>query len=179
MNPIIPVVIGVGAIALFASKDAEASIDYSPSPSDPPIDYGKDMSGNIDAFLQVIKIGESNDNYRALLGGGNFSSFSDHPVYIDGFKGVGNSHAAGAYQFQPGTWKEAQAALGLPDFSPSSQDAAAIYLIRRRGAYDDIAMGRIDVAVGKLAGEWEMFKTSKWSVSTVITHFTEYGGNVA
>lgn len=179
MTPFISIAVGVGAISLFATTAAEASIDYSGGFTTPPIDYGKDMSGNIDAFLQVIKIGESNDNYRALLGGGNFSSFSDHPVYTDGFKGVGNSHAAGAYQFQPGTWKDAQTALGLPDFSPASQDAAAVYLIRRRGAYDDITMGRIDVAVGKLAGEWEMFKTGKWPLSTVIANFTEYGGNVA
>ena len=39
------------------------------------------------------------------------------------WEGHNGSHAAGAYQFQPGTWAQYAPALGIKDFSPASQDA--------------------------------------------------------
>lgn len=193
MNPLIPLgIIGAG-IAVAVTTDAEASvpiqddigddpfpIDHSDTGSTLPIDYGSDtqMDGdtNISAFLAVIREGESSGNYGALVGGGSFSDFSHHPATPPiTFQGVGNSHAAGAYQFQPGTW----ASLGLPDFSPANQDKGAIMLLQRRGAYDDIRMGNIASAVGKLGQEWQMFLTTRWPVNSVIAHYEENGGYVA
>ena len=98
------------------------------------------MSANLRAFLYLIRWceGTSGDNgYRTLFGGGMFDSFADHPRKAItrplGGKNL-TSTAAGAYQVLERTWDECKKALGLPDFSPESQDRAAIYLIKRRGA---------------------------------------------
>lgn len=123
---------------------------------------------NVAAFLQMIRAGEGTDGavgYRALFTyhpvknpGMLFDSFEDHPRRkITGtFKGglTLTSTAAGAYQFLERTWDECAAALDLPDFSPASQDAAAVYLIKRRGALADVKAGRFDAAVAKCAREW-------------------------
>lgn len=138
----------------------------------------QDHSGaNVEAFMAVIRAGESGDVYNRLLGGGMFFSYTDHPAVNQGFAGVGNSHAAGAYQFQPGTWKEAQSALGLADFSPENQDAAAVYLVQRRGAYDDVRAGRIAAAVERLKPEWQFFQN--WSLAKVVNEYETYGGTLA
>jgi muramidase (phage lysozyme) len=57
------------------------------------------------------------------------------------------STAAGAFQFLSRTWDECAKALGLTDFSPASQDLAAVFLIDRRKALDDVLAGRFDEAV--------------------------------
>lgn len=119
---------------------------------------------NLSAFLKLIRIAESNDNYAALVGGGTFSDFSDHP-YKKGWPGIKlpngqTSAAAGAYQLQPQTWDEARSRVPLPDFSPRSQDIAAVAVLQfpwRQDAYGDVAAGRFDMAIRKLAYEWEAF----------------------
>ncbi len=136
------------------------------------VDYG---AGNLSAFLATIRLGESGDVYNRLYGGGYFTSYADHPTFTVGFSGSNNSRAAGAYQFQPGTWKEAQAALSLPDFSPDSQDAAAIFLIKRRGAYDDVLAGRVSIAREKLKQEWAFFQD--WQVARVVNQYELFGGD--
>lgn len=187
MNPLtIGAVIGVSAAAFFA-LDASASAPLTvpeTDPWNPPIDYGPDLSGNLDAFLQLIKIGESNDEYRALVGGGIFSDFSHHPGWADNrmsqkstWQGWNNSHAAGAYQFQPQTFKEASDALGLGgDFSPTSQDSAAVFLLQRRGAYEYVISGDIVTAVERLRKEWDFFNSPRWELDKVISTFESYGG---
>lgn len=51
--------------------------------------------------------------------------------------GHGNSHAAGAYQFQPDTWAKYAVPLGIHDFSPASQDKvfAAAYAAEGYGPW--------------------------------------------
>jgi hypothetical protein len=48
-----------------------------------------------------------------------------------------SSEAAGAYQFMKPTWDGAKQALGLPDFSPESQEKAGRYLTKGRGVNPD------------------------------------------
>lgn len=60
---------------------------------------------------------------------------SEHPVPQP--KGL-PSTAAGAYQFTYPTWSEQGKSLGLQDFSPSSQDLAAVNKLRELGAIDDL-----------------------------------------
>lgn len=87
-------------------------------------------------FLNATAAVES-PGYNVLHGGDEFFDFSDHPnisvdtgeVDEDG-KPI-KSTAAGRYQFLYGTWKEAQEALSLPDFSPANQDRAAWWLAQR------------------------------------------------
>lgn len=116
--------------------------------------------GNMAAFLHMIRVGEGTadpDGYRRHFGGRLFDSYADHPrVAITAGLGRNKytSTAAGAYQFLSRTWDECAKALGLPDFSPASQDLAAVFLINRRGALDDVLTGRFDEAVAKCAREW-------------------------
>lgn len=100
------------------------------------------------------------DGYRICFTGAKFDSFANHPrkVYC-----VGRlcSDAAGRYQFLSTTWNECRRALNLPDFSPESQDQAALFLIDRRGALDDIDGLRVGAALDKLSWEWASLPTSQ------------------
>ncbi len=128
---------------------------------------------NVRAFLRVIREGESSqgeDAYRMIFGGDLVDSFDDHPRRVVrrplGGKSIASS-AAGAYQFLTGTWDECAAALALPDFSPASQDLAAVFLIDRRKALDDVIAGRFDDAVRKCAREWASLPGSPYGQPTM------------
>lgn len=87
------------------------------------------------AFLNAMRGGESGGQYNVMHGGKTFDNYADHPRQpqpIRSGPNAGNvSTAAGADQFLAGTWDEAKNALGLPDFSPESQDRAATWLAER------------------------------------------------
>lgn len=111
---------------------------------------------NLAAFLAMIAYSEgtaSNDGYRMLFGGRLFTSFADHPRQYIPFRNTTTS-AAGRYQILARTWDTLRLRLNLPDFSPASQDAAAIELIRERGALNDVRAGRVAQAVAKVAKVW-------------------------
>ncbi len=90
-----------------------------------------DVPAEGQGLLAALGNRESGGNYNALYGGGSFSGFGQFPQWGGKMGPQGMSHAAGAYQFQPGTWADAQKALGLKDFSPASQDRAAWWLAQR------------------------------------------------
>lgn len=134
----------------------------------------QEIAANVAAFLAVIRKGEGTadaNGYRRMFGGKLFDSFADHPRQKNtatfGNGKTVTSTAAGAYQFLSTTWDEAARALNLPDFSPASQDAAALYLIRRRGALADVEAGRFDVAVRKVAKEWASLPGSPYGQPTL------------
>lgn len=125
------------------------------------------------AFLRMIRHAEGTagpNGYRTMFGGSLFSSFADHPRIAKQFTDKAGrklwTSAAGAYQFMavspiPGgkstkvdTWDRIAAKLGLSDFGPASQDAAALELIREAGALADVRAGRFDAAVSKVRGIW-------------------------
>ncbi len=111
---------------------------------------------NLRAFLTMIQYAEGtlgSNAYRTLFGGQLFSSYAKHPDIAITRGGI-TSTAAGAYQILFSTWKAIKHAIGLEDFSPASQDRAAIELIRRRGAVADILAGRFETAVEKCRKEW-------------------------
>lgn len=111
---------------------------------------------NIRAFLIMIQHAEGTygkDGYRKLYGGGYFNDYSRHPNTKVTKWGI-TSTAAGAYQILSKTWAELQAKLNLPDFGPVSQDKAAIELIRRRKALEDVYAGRFTQAIAKCRKEW-------------------------
>jgi muramidase (phage lysozyme) len=111
------------------------------------------------ALLNTIRYAEgtwlqgSQDGYRVIYGGRLFDGFHRHPEIVV----VGNyvSAAAGAYQFLPTTWKAAALELNLPDFSPASQDQAALHLVHRRGALQRFDReGLSGEVLAQLAPEW-------------------------
>ncbi len=132
----------------------------------------------IKAFLYMIRACEhvyprdvdNNACYHIFYGGSNFRDYSDHPV-LTGEKvgiplsdavcaaaGLGPgcvSTAAGAYQIIKGTWQRVrEIAPRLPDFSPQSQDWAAIRLLQESGALRHITAGDIPRAVQAASRLW-------------------------
>lgn len=127
---------------------------------------------NVRAFLHVIRAGEGTadeDGYRRHFGGELFTDFSRHPNRAI-TKTLGDkqltSTAAGAYQFLGRTWSECQAALNLPDFSPASQDLAAVFLIVRRKGLEHIIAGRLEQAIAACANEWASLPGSPYGQPT-------------
>jgi muramidase (phage lysozyme) len=121
------------------------------------------------AFLQLVRTGEGTtggNGYRTLFGGGLFTSFADHPRRTISLSGY-TSTAAGAYQFLMGTWDEMAAKYDLPDFSPASQDVAAVGLIKRRGALADVLAGRFRAAIDKCNREWASLPGSPYGQPTL------------
>ena len=107
---------------------------------------------NVRAFLDMIAYSEGAD-YNTLFGGGTFDSFYDHPRKVISKSGY-KSSAAGRYQIIRKTWDDVAPKIGAQDFLPATQDAAAIFLIKRRGALDDVIAGRFAAAVNKVRKEW-------------------------
>ncbi|MFN3360667.1 MAG: glycoside hydrolase family 104 protein [Pseudanabaenaceae cyanobacterium] len=116
-------------------------------------------SVNLQAFLRVIRYAEgtdSEDGYQIEFTGTRFYNFADHPRRVR-CSGRLCSSAAGAYQFLETTWDDVARRIGAPDFSPEWQDLAAIELIRREGALEDVEAGRIERAIAKTANVWASF----------------------
>lgn len=123
---------------------------------------------NVKAMLAVIRKGEgtlSANGYRTIFGGQLFSSFADHPRVTVKASGY-TSTAAGAYQFLSGVWDETKRIMGLKDFSPYSQDMAALGRIAARGALDDVIAGRFNAAILKLGKEWASLPSSPYGQPT-------------
>lgn len=133
------------------------------------------MDKNLAAFLVLIRTGEGTADqagYRRLFGGQLFSGFADHPRQYIRAKIGGvwvTSSAAGAYQILARTWDDVRRVVPLPDFSPASQDAAALALIKRRRALDDIQSGRLWRAVEKCSKEWASLPGSPYGQPTLTT----------
>jgi len=114
--------------------------------------------------LNRIAKSEASD-YNVMYGGSRFSSFADHPRQLFHTPDGTPTHAAGRYQFQPGTWDAEAKNLGLKDFSPESQDAAAWDLAQttyRQNTHRDLSA---DVRAGKtqwsaLGDQWSSLKNS-------------------
>ena len=85
------------------------------------------------ALLDTIASTEAN-SYNVMYGGRKFDSYDDHPrvnVPITSGPNAGRtSSAAGRYQFLARTFDQQKRKLGLPDFSPASQDIAAFDLAK-------------------------------------------------
>lgn len=116
------------------------------------------------AVLDAIASSES-PGYDVMYGGGRFSDYSQHPnqhVPITSGPNTGStSTAAGRYQFLNGTWNEQAAKLGLTDFSPGSQDAAAWNLAQEayrsntgRDLLADLQSGDTSRIGQALSGTW-------------------------
>ncbi|MDL2267205.1 glycoside hydrolase family 104 protein [Desulfovibrio sp. OttesenSCG-928-G15] len=133
---------------------------------------------NVRAFLNVIAKaegthGRGDNGYNISFGGSTFQGYGRHPNVSRQFKqtdGKTNSTtAAGRYQFLKGTYDEAGKVMGLDDFSPRSQDKAAVYLIAKRGALEDVVSGNAEAALKKLGKEWASLPSSPYAQKTRST----------
>lgn len=81
-------------------------------------------------FLSALALGESGNSpngYTVGVGGTDLSGASLDQYGFPQWQGQGNSHAAGEFQFQPGTWKLYAQQYGLNWKNPADQNAAAWY----------------------------------------------------
>lgn len=119
---------------------------------------GADLGNtNVKAMLRLIRQGESgqsDDAYRIIWGGSYFDSFADHPRRYFTTSDGRRTSAAGAYQITAKTWDWVKGKIGAADFSPASQDRAAVWLMAYRGALADVKAGRLEAAITKLRNEW-------------------------
>lgn len=130
--------------------------------------------GNVCNFLDLIAWSELKpammnesgaDGYNLIVGSMpgrliRFSDYSDHPRRMQHLIIKGqpvNSSAAGRYQFIAPTWDGCKRILALPDFSPISQDRAAIELLRECGALPLIIAGKIEDAIHAANKIWASF----------------------
>lgn len=143
---------------------------------------------NVNAFLWTIRTSEGTADgggYSRLVGGGSFASYDDHPRVLVDLPRLGiKSSAAGAYQILRRTWDGVAGKLGLPDFSPASQDAAAIELIRQRGAWADVKAGRFFAAIEKCRKEWASLPGAGYgqrenSLAFLQSTYQKAGGQIA
>lgn len=164
-----------------------------------------DVAGqNIAAMLSMIRFAEGTaqggDPYAVCYGYRHtLSNFADHPAVTGEWKGERLpdamcknagfgpgcvSTAAGAYQIIKPTWVKIREALRLQNFGPEAQDAAAVELIRRRGALEDVKAGRIQTAIDKCRNEWASLpgnyaKQGQRSMASLVDWYQQSGGYLA
>jgi muramidase (phage lysozyme) len=125
------------------------------------------MTGNERAFLDAIAhseigealLSETDNGYNVIVGStpevpSTFSSYADHPRKLVRLNASLYSTAAGRYQLLEHWYDAYKKLLGLPDFSPSSQDEIALQQIKECNALDDINAGNFAGAVAKCAHIW-------------------------
>lgn len=166
---------------------------------------GISVDANVRAFLQVLQRCEGTagqpDPYRVCFGYGHtVQNMADHPAVTGEWGGARLSDqqcagagygpgcvstAAGAYQTIKSTWLAKKRQLGLPDFGPASQDAAAVQLLRDRGAYSRLAAGDLAGAVAAARREWASLPGANYAgqgmrtMAQVAAWYQEAGGTTA
>lgn len=186
--------LGAAMLLFFFSRRAQASLgpasaddDLQVPGDDPNYWFYSDQSQddrigefnmgspeqNLLAALALIRKFETNDRYNVLYGGGTFEDFSKHPniavpINLPGYEGK-HSTAAGAYQFLYRTWKPIAEKLSLNDFSPASQDAAAVELLTEIGAMGAIQRGDFDEFLRLASTQWASlpYSSAKQSPKTI------------
>lgn len=153
------------------------------------------MTNNRTAFLDMIAFSEGtgaighNNGYDVLVGSTptlmrRIDSFDDHPRVTMQLNSKLWSSAAGRYQIIAPTWSVLKLRLSLPDFSASSQDAAAIELIRQSNALDMVDAGHITDAITACSHIWASFPGAGYSqrenaFSDLIEAYKKAGGTVS
>jgi lysozyme len=158
------------------------------------------MTQNRAAFLDMISHSEGTDraadSYRVVFGFKHtIADLSDHPAVTGEWHGepldfLGPTYyglistAAGRYQVTKHTWQALQGALNLPDFGPASQDAAAILLIKQKGALDMVDSGRVVDAVNLCHSVWASLPGStsgqpQRTMADLVKTYTDAGGAFA
>lgn len=149
------------------------------------------ISTNLAAFLDMIAVSEGtarygkDDGYNVIVGGTLLLSYDDHPRRLIALPSLGiKSSAAGRYQFIKRTWDGLAQRLALPDFSPTSQDRAAIELLRRCKALDLIERGQFARAVTACRLVWASLPGAGYgqhenNLERLTDAYTKAGGQLA
>lgn len=119
-------------------------------------------------FLSALSLGEAPGGLGGLFIGTGGTDLSDAPTDQYGFPqwgGFGNSHAAGWFQFQPGTWEDYAKPYNLNFRNPDDQKAAAWYLAQ--DTYK-LKTGR-DLSAALEAGDYQSVQNSLVDVWPSVT----------
>jgi lysozyme len=159
-----------------APSEADMNVDTT-QPTYAAPTASNDPDANVKAFLFTIRASEhrypndvTNDAaYHIFYGGRRFYDMSEHPVITGEMKPIVLpnhvcaavklnpgcvSTAAGAYQLIMPTWTRLRNKLQLMDFSPASQDLAAVQLLDDIGALKLVQSGDIEAALAKASKVW-------------------------
>lgn len=151
---------------------------------------------NLGAFLTMIAVSEGTQNipggdngYRVIVGSTPekpilFESYADHPRQRIQLSPGLSSTAAGRYQILEHYFDAYKISLHLTDFSPASQDAIALQMIRECQAYADICAGRLDQAIVKCASRWASLPGAHYgqhenTLLSLRSSFIDAGGKLA
>ncbi|MGC3025840.1 hypothetical protein ACPUER_11920 [Burkholderia sp. DN3021] len=126
-------------------------------------------NSNVQNYLHMLSSAEgtaqASNPYAVGFGGKHIDDLSQHPGTSTTFTQTNGKQsttsAAGAYQFQKGTWSDIQKALNLPDFGPRSQDIGALYLMHQNGSLQDVVNGNYSAAVQKDGKTWASLPSSQ------------------
>lgn len=134
-------------------------------------------SAQLTAFLTMLAQSEGTEScgtshgYDCLVGSTPkkpvlFTSYADHPrVFVPLRPGL-TSSAAGRYQILARNYDAYKRTLKLPDFSPASQDAIAVQMIREQHALSDIETGHLANAIDKCNNVWASLPGSPYGQRT-------------
>ena len=164
------------------------------------------MTPNVAAFLSMIAHSEGTDRapdpYRVCYGYKHtIVSLAQHPACAgvngapaewlgESLANLGPQYAhsistaAGRYQINRPTWQQIQAVLRLPDFTGPSQDDAAIFLIKEKGALTLVNNGQVADAITLCHGIWASLPGSTagqptTSFAELMTAYGDAGGAFA
>lgn len=184
----------------ISSGGSGASVDYRVPASigTPPKKTGNVEQDNIASFLWTIRNCEGTSGstgYQTMFTGKIFSitdptvptyQWKSHPNQANSATVRGRvikSTAAGAYQFLYKTWTQLSSSLGLPDFTPTSQDKAAVLLLKQCGALEYVKQGNIPAATARATRIWASLPGNNYnqggkSLAAVESYFKQGGGTL-
>jgi muramidase (phage lysozyme) len=126
----------------------------------PAFNIGAKPTDKVTAMLDLVAWAEGTDtSYNRIYTGAEFTDYSKHPDRVMCSAGL-CSAAAGRYQFMPATWGTVKAKLNLPDFSPASQDKAAVQLMKDSGCYGAAVRGDVAAFADRCWTVWASFHGS-------------------
>lgn len=110
-------------------------------------------------FLAALAQGETGGNSNSAFEGVGGSDLSGAPTDAYGFpqwNGQGNSHAAGTFQFQPGTWDSIASEFNLNFQNPQDQAEGAWELAQQAdpNLEQDLSQGNYSTIQSALAKIW-------------------------
>ncbi|MBJ6798554.1 glycoside hydrolase family 24 protein [Geomonas propionica] len=118
----------------------------------------------VKALLDVVAHAEGAGYNTMVKGKGSqpITDFGKHPNVIVTLSKSLKSTAAGRYQFLHSTWS----GLNMPDFSPKSQDEAAVKLFKRRNMLKPLLAGAVEQAIRNGNREWASLPGSPYGQPT-------------
>lgn len=159
------------------------------------------MSTNLFAFKKMLRFSEGTLNHKLTTNGGYdvivtgtdgkpevFTDYSDHPFARGRLGKVFNSKgerstASGAYQQIVRYWPAYKKQLGLPDFSPESQEKLCDQLLREQKAMPLIEAGKITEAIRACANIWASlpgagYNQHEHKLDALLKAYQDFGGKL-